>query len=117
MEFVNIKEIFRNENEYIGKEVTIGGWVRSNRDSKTFGFLVVNDGTFFEPIQIVYSDQLSNFATIAKTGVGAAVIVTGNIVATPEAKQHFEMQATEIVIEGESGPDTRFRRRDIHLNT
>lgn len=111
MGFVNIREIFRNENDYIGKEVTIGGWVRSNRDSKTFGFLVVNDGTFFEPIQVVYSDQHSNFTNITKIGVGAAVIVKGNIVATPEAKQHFEMQATQIVVEGESGPDYPLQKK------
>ena len=66
MGFVNIKELFRNENEYIGKEVVIGGWVRSNRDSKAFGFLVINDSTFFEPLQVVYADKLDNFADVAR---------------------------------------------------
>ena len=75
MELVNIKELFRNESEYIGKEVTVGGWLRSKRDSKTFGFLVINDGTFFEPLQVVYGDSLKNFAEISKLNVGAAVIV------------------------------------------
>ena len=56
MELTNIKELFRNQDVYIGKEVTVGGWVRSIRDSKTFGFLVVHDGTFFEPLQVVYGD-------------------------------------------------------------
>lgn len=111
MELVNIKELFRNESKYIGKEVKIGGWVRSNRDSKVFGFLVVNDGTFFEPLQVVYSDKLDNFAEIAKTGVGAAVIVTGIITATPDAKQNFEIQALDIEVEGESGPDYPLQKK------
>ena len=61
---INIKELYRNYKDYADKEVTIGGWLRSKRDSKTFGFLVVNDGTFFEPLQVVYSDRLDNFADI-----------------------------------------------------
>ena len=75
------------------KEVTIGGWIRSIRDSKTVGFLVINDGTFFEPLQAVYTETISNFDEINKLNVGAAVIVTGLIVETPNAKQPFEMQA------------------------
>ena len=60
MELIDIRELYRNREEYIGKEITIGGWVRNNRDSKNFGFLVINDGTFFEPIQVVYADKLAN---------------------------------------------------------
>ena len=86
MELVNIREIFRNQAKYENTKVTIGGWVRSNRSSKNFGFLVINDGTFFEPIQVVYSDALNNFAEIEKTNVGAALIVTGQLVPTPDAK-------------------------------
>ena len=82
MELTNIKDIFREKEKYADLEVTIGGWVRSNRDSKTFGFLVVNDGSFFEPLQVVYSDTLADFEEISKIGVGAAVIVTGKIVLT-----------------------------------
>ena len=67
MELVNIRDIFRNTQEYANKEVTIGGWVRSNRNSKNFGFIVVNDGTFFEPIQVVYADGLMEIAK--KAGV------------------------------------------------
>ena len=78
--------------------------MRSNRNSKNFGFLVVNDGTFFEPVQVVYGDGLDNFETIGKINVGAAVIVTGELVETPQAKQPFEIQATEISIEGASDP-------------
>ena len=108
---VNVREIFRNRDEYLDKEVTIGGWVRSIRDSKTFGFIVLNDGTFFEPIQIVYSDSLSNFAEICKTNVGAALIVKGTLVATPGAKQPFEIQAKEIFIEGASTPDYPLQKK------
>ena len=63
---INIRELYHNYKDYADKEVIIGGWLRSKRDSKTFGFLVVNDGTFFEPLQIVYSDTLDNFANISK---------------------------------------------------
>ena len=86
MQLVSIKSLFRNLSEYEGKEVTIGGWLRSKRDSKTFGFLVVNDGTFFEPLQVVYSDALVNFADISKLNVGSALVVTGVVTPTPQAK-------------------------------
>ena len=66
MELTNIREIFRNKDKFADKEVTIGGWVRSNRNSKNFGFIVVNDGTFFEPVQVVYSDVLENFEEVEK---------------------------------------------------
>ena len=104
MELLNIRDLFRNREDYIGTQVSIGGWVRSNRNSKNFGFLVVNDGTFFEPVQVVYGDGLDNFETIGKINVGTAVIVTGELVETPQAKQPFEIQATEISIEGASDP-------------
>ncbi len=111
MELTSIRELFREKAEYAGKKVTVGGWVRSNRDSKTFGFLVVNDGSFFEPLQVVYSDQLADFASIAKIGVGAAVVVTGTIVETPGAKQPFEMQAQEVLVEGVSPSDYPLQKK------
>ncbi|MCQ2506390.1 MAG: asparagine--tRNA ligase [Lachnospiraceae bacterium] len=105
MDLVNVRDLFRNKESFFGKEVTVGGWVGSNRDSKNFGFIVLNDGTFFEPLQIVYNDNLNNFNNIAKLNVGAAIIAKGTIVATPEAKQPFELQATEVFVEGASTPD------------
>ena len=108
---INIKELYRNYKDYADKEVTIGGWLRSKRDSKTFGFLVLNDGTFFEPLQVVYSDALNNFAEINKLNGGAAVIVTGIVTLTPEAKQPFEIQATEVFIEGDSTPDYPLQKK------
>ena len=96
---INIRDLHHNYKDYDGKVVTIGGWVRSIRDSKTFGFMVVNDGTFFEPVQVVYADKLDNFETICKLNVGAAVIVTGQVKVTPEMKQPFEIHADEVVID------------------
>ncbi|MCI8928821.1 MAG: asparagine--tRNA ligase [Lachnospiraceae bacterium] len=111
MELTNIKDIFREKESYAEKEVTVGGWVRSNRDSKNFGFLVVNDGSFFEPLQVVYSDALEDFDAIARVGVGAAVTVTGKIVITPGAKQPLEMQAREVVVEGISPSDYPLQKK------
>ena len=111
MELVNIRDIFRNTQEYANKEVTIGGWVRSNRNSKNFGFIVVNDGTFFEPIQVVYADGLANYEEVCKINVGAAIIVKGQLVPTPEAKQPFEIQAAEVTIEGASTPDYPLQKK------
>ena len=108
---VNIRELYHTYKEYADQEVTIGGWLRSKRDSKTFGFLVINDGTFFEPLQVVYSDKLDNFAEISKLNVGAAVIATGVVTLTPEAKQPFELQATGIEIEGDSTPDYPLQKK------
>ena len=111
MELTEIRELYRNREAFTDKEVTVGGWVRSNRDSKTFGFIVINDGTFFETLQIVYSDKLANFDQIAKLGVSAAIIAKGKIVATPNAKQPFEMQAEEIILEGASDPDYPLQKK------
>ena len=111
MELIEVREIFRNKEAYFDKEIEIGGWVRSNRDSKTFGFLVLNDGTFFEPIQVVYNDSMDNFDKICKVNVGAALIVKGTLIATPDAKQPFEIQATEVMIEGDSTPDYPLQKK------
>ena len=108
---INIKDLYRNYKDYADKEVTIGGWLRSKRDSKTFGFLVINDGTFFEPLQVVYSDALANFADISKLNVGAAVIATGVVTLTPDAKQPFEIQATAVEVEGDSTPDYPLQKK------
>ena len=93
MELVTVKELYKNREAYLDNQVTVGGWVRSIRDSKTFGFIVVNDGSFFETLQVVYHDSMDNFAEISKLNVGAAIIVKGTLVATPQAKQPFEIQA------------------------
>lgn len=111
MELTNIREIFRNKDKFADKEVTIGGWVRSNRNSKNFGFIVVNDGTFFEPIQVVYGNGLDNHDEVGKINVGAAIIVRGTLVLTPDAKQPFEIQAAEVTVEGASTPDYPLQKK------
>ena len=111
MEFVNIKSLYRQKENYLEQKVEVCGWVRSIRDSKTFGFIVLNDGTFFEPLQIVYHDKMDNFAEISRLNVGAAVIVTGTLVATPQAKQPFEIQADTVEVEGASAPDYPLQKK------
>ena len=111
MELTSVKQLYRDRENYTDKKVTVGGWVRNNRDSKTFGFLVINDGTFFETLQVVYGDALNNFEEIKKLNTGAAVIVTGTIVATPNAKQPFEMQAEEVFVEGPSTADYPLQKK------
>ncbi|MDD6101852.1 MAG: asparagine--tRNA ligase [Clostridiales bacterium] len=111
MELTTVREIFKNTDKYIDTEIEIGGWVRSIRDSKTFGFIVINDGTFFEPVQVVYNDSLENFAKICKLNVGAALIIKGKLIATPGAKQPFEIQASEVYVEGESTPDYPLQKK------
>ncbi len=111
MELTDIKELYACPEKFIGQEITVGGWVRSLRDSKTFGFIVLNDGTCFQPLQVVYGDTLDNFQAISRLNVGSALIVTGTIVATPEAKQAFEMQASEVFVEGASTPDYPLQKK------
>lgn len=111
MDFITIRELYKNQDRYIGTKIRVGGWVRSIRDSKTFGFIVLNDGTFFEPLQIVYSDKMENFAEISKLNVGSAIIITGELTATPNAKQPFEIQADEIIIEGTSKADYPLQKK------
>ena len=94
-----IKELYKNTDNYISKEITLEGWVRTVRDSKTFGFIEINDGTFFKNVQIVFTDKLSNFNEICKLTISSSIKVTGTHVKTENAKQPFEIQATSIEIE------------------
>ena len=111
MKLTTVKEIYRNREQYLDKEITVGGWVRSVRDSKAFGFIVLHDGSFFETLQIVYHDNMENFAEVSKLNVGAAIIVKGTLVATPQAKQPFEIQAKEVSVEGSSAPDYPLQKK------
>ena len=108
---IPIRDLFRETEKYAGQKIRVGGWVRSNRDSKSFGFLVVSDGTFFSPLQIVYHDTMENFAEVAKLLAGAAVIAEGTLVETPEAKQPFELQADSVVLEGASPSDYPLQKK------
>lgn len=112
MNIITIRELYKKQAEYMDQTITVAGWLKSNRDSKSFGFMVMSDGTFFEPIQIVYSEEhLTNFLELAKLNVGSAIIVTGQLVATPNAKQPFEIQAREIHIEGSSSSDYPLQKK------
>ena len=111
MKLTEIRDLYKDAESYAGKEVTVGGWLRSNRDSKSFGFLTMSDGTDFRTLQIVYGDGLANFDEVAHLGVGTAVVARGEIVATPDAKQPFEMQAKEVTVEGISPSDYPLQKK------
>ena len=111
MDLISVRELFKNTAAYAGKEVEVGGWVRSIRASKQFGFIVLNDGTYFTPVQVVYHDAMENFQEISKTNVGAALIVKGTVLLTPEAKQPFEIQATTVTVEGPSAGDYPMQKK------
>ena len=111
MDLITVKEIFRETEKFLDKEIRVGGWVRSVRSSKAFGFIVLHDGTFFETLQVVYHDTLENFSEIDKLNVGAAIIVKGTLVATPDARQPFEIQASEVTVEGASAPDYPLQKK------
>ncbi|MGN1028355.1 MAG: OB-fold nucleic acid binding domain-containing protein, partial [Faecousia sp.] len=111
MELISVRDLFKHTADYAGKTVTVGGWVRSIRASKQFGFIVLNDGTYFTPVQVVYHDTMDNFQQISKTNVGAALIVTGELVLTPDAKQPFEIQANTVTVEGPSTGDYPLQKK------
>ena len=87
MELITVRELFKNTNAYAGKTIEVGGWVRSVRASKSFGFIVLSDGTYFSPLQVVYHDTLENFTEVSKMNVGAALIVR-----TPNSPLSFRLR-------------------------
>jgi len=98
-----VRQLFRDKMKYQDQEVSINGWIRSNRAQKSFGFLNMNDGSFFENIQVVYSEEnLSNFKEIQKFGVGSAVSIVGTLVLTGKDTQPIEIQATSVTLVGDS---------------
>ena len=104
-QLISVRSLFKETDAYAGKQIKVGGWVRNLRASKNFGFINLSDGTFFSQVQVVYGSELANFTEISKLNIGAAVIVTGTLVLTPDAKQPFELQASEVFVEGPSTPD------------
>lgn len=104
MESVLVKKLYRETEKFGGETVRISGWIRTVRDSKTFGFIELNDGSFFRNVQIVFEDTLENFKDIAKLAVSASIVVEGEVVLTPNAKQPFEIKAKKIEVEGQSDP-------------
>lgn len=108
---LSVKDIFRNPENYLEKEVILQGWIRTSRSSKTFGFIELNDGSFFKNIQIVYDDSLTNFAEIEKLAIYSALTIKGKLVSTPGAKQPFEVKAEEIIVEGYSTSDYPIQKK------
>ena len=111
MKLTTIKALYRETEAFGGKSVTVGGWARTIRDSKVFGFVELNDGSFFKSVQVVIDDTLPNFKELVKLNVGSSLVVTGTVVITPDAKQPFEIKATAVEIEGTSTPDYPLQKK------
>ncbi len=107
----SIKEIYKDSSKYLDQEITVEGWIRTSRSSKSFGFIELNDGTFFKNLQIVYDDSMENFKEIEKYPLSSALIIRGTLLATPEAKQDFELKASEIIVEGLSTQDYPLQKK------
>lgn len=101
-DFMEIKDLYRNKEEYIDKDVKVAGWIRTSRLSKNFGFIELNDGSFFKNMQIIVDEKLDNFKEIGKLPISSSILVEGKLVSTEGAKQPIEIHATKITVEGES---------------
>ncbi len=112
MKDIQVKELFRNSAEYADKEITVRGWIRTNRGSNKFGFVELNDGSFFKSVQVVYeADKINNFTEISKAPIAAALKVNGTLVLTPDAKQPFEIKANTVEIEADSDSDYPLQKK------
>ena len=112
MKDIQIRSLFRETEQYAGSEIVVRGWIRTNRGSNKFGFIELNDGTFFKSVQVVYeADNLENFAEVSKAPIAAALMVKGDFVLTPDAKQPFEIKAKEVVIEAGSDADYPLQKK------
>ena len=108
---VDIKSLYRNSEEYLNKEITVVGWIRTIRTSSHFGFIELNDGGFFRNLQIVFEENLPNFAEVGKLTISTALIVKGMLVPSPGAKQPFELKATEVFVEGTCPSDYPLQKK------
>ncbi|WP_432667552.1 asparagine--tRNA ligase [Wukongibacter baidiensis] len=111
MKAVLVKDIYRNTEKYVDKTITVSGWVRTLRASKAFGFIELNDGSFFKNVQVVFEENLENFKEISKFTIASAVVVEGTLVATPGAKQPFEIKATKVTLEADSDRDYPLQKK------
>ncbi|NLO99503.1 MAG: asparagine--tRNA ligase [Clostridiaceae bacterium] len=111
MERIEIKKLNETHKDLEGKEVLVCGWIRSIRDTKSFGFIEINDGSFFKNLQVVFDNSLDNFTEIAKLNIGSAIRVSGYVVETPQAKQPYEIKATAVEIEGLSSPEYPLQKK------
>ncbi|AWI07437.1 asparagine--tRNA ligase [Clostridium drakei] len=111
MKLTLVKSLCRETEKFANKSVKISGWVRTVRDSKSFGFIEINDGTFFKNIQIVFDDSLENFKDITKVAISSSLSVEGTVALTPGSKQPFEIKAIKIVVEGKSSSDYPLQKK------
>ncbi|NLM44940.1 MAG: asparagine--tRNA ligase [Clostridiales bacterium] len=111
MKTIYVKDLYRDTDSYAGKTVTVAGWIRNIRVSKSFGFIELNDGSFFKSVQVVFGEELENFKEIAKLNISSSLYIQGQLVLTPEAKQPFEIKAEKIVIEGLSSPEYPLQKK------
>ena len=112
MKRTSLKEIFINKENFDGKAIKVCGWARTIRDSKSFGFIELNDGSYFNNCQIVFArENLDNYDEIAKQNVGACLMVEGNVVLTPERNQPFEISASKVTVLGTSTPDYPLQKK------
>ena len=112
MKDIHLRQLFNSADQYADTEVTVRGWVRTNRNSNKFGFVEINDGSYFKSVQVVYEEQnIYNFDEIAKAPIAAALCVRGTLVLTPDAKQPFEIKATEVVVEAGSDADYPLQKK------
>ena len=112
MDYTLVKDLYRNTDKYIGKEITVSGWVKTIRNSKVFGFIELNDGTFFSNVQIVFDDKLKNFAEVCKLTISSSIIVVGDCVKTENAKQPFEIHAKSVEIYKLSDTDYPIQKKN-----
>ena len=110
---VLVKDLYRNTDSYIGSSVQVSGWVKTLRDSKNFGFIELNDGSFFKNIQVVFDTSLANFEEVRKLSISSSVIVFGQIVKTENAKQPFEMKAEKVEIFNQADLDYQIGRAHV----
>ena len=111
MERIEIGKLNESHSLLEGKEVTVCGWIRTIRDSKTFGFIEINDGSCFRNLQVVFDDTLGNFEEVRRLNVGSAIRVKGIVVETPQAKQPYEIRATQVIVEGASAPEYPLQKK------
>lgn len=111
MKSVLIRDIYNNPEHFAEKSIQVSGWIRTSRASKTFGFIELNDGSFFKNVQIVFEENLKNFDEIAKLSIASAIIIQGELILTPDAKQPFEIKASEIIVEGFSTPEYPLQKK------
>lgn len=115
MENILIRKLYRETDSFAGKSIKISGWIRTIRASSAFGFIEVNDGSFFKNVQVVFENKLDNFKEISKLPISSSISVEGELVLTPDAKQPFEIRASKVTLEGNSNSDYPLQKKKHSL--